>query len=147
MRADELLNTSVRMTKVRTLAAKADDTGEDPDEGSHANPYYGTTHALITTANKKQNAPGGKRAPKAQVDCLAKGCTTLTPPHLRLCRMHYHECIAGKYPSLPLKTGDSATYDPSTSKIVFPHLASTPSAKRPVRALVAAASGKLEPQN
>ena len=93
--------------------------------------------ALITTVNKRQNT----RVDLKQVECLEKSCTTLTPPHLRLCRLHYHECIAGKHPSMRLKTGDSATYDAKTNKIVFPHLANSATGnskvRKGVRALVA----------
>jgi hypothetical protein len=116
MRADEVLNTTVRTGKVRSFAAKtgsssllSDEDSSDPD----------LSLALITTVNKRQNV----RADLKQVECLEKSCTTLTPPHLRLCRLHYHECISGKHPSMRLKTGDSATYDAKTNKIVFPHLA------------------------
>jgi hypothetical protein len=116
MRADEVLNTTVRPGKVRSFAAKtgsscllSDEDSSDPD----------LSLALITTVNKRQNV----RADLKQVECLEKSCTTLTPPHLRLCRLHYHECISGKHPSMRLKTGDSATYDAKTNKIVFPHLA------------------------
>jgi hypothetical protein len=124
MRADDLLSTTVRSGKVRGFAAKtgssclipADTLSEDS-----------STLALITTANKRQN----DRKPDAkQVECLAKGCATLTPPHLRLCRLHYHECIAGKHSSLLLKTGDRATYDATTHKIVFPHLAASATGKK-----------------
>jgi hypothetical protein len=137
MRADDLLNTTARPAKVRALLAAGDDDDSAADTvGRGAN-----TLALITTANKRQNAPGPKRAGK-QVECLAKNCPTLTPPHLRLCRMHYHECIAGKHPSLPLRTEGSATYDAATNQIVFPHLLEKPtskptSGKKHVRALVA----------
>jgi hypothetical protein len=37
-----------------------------------------------------------------------------------LCRKCYHECIAGKNAKLPLRTGGTAHYDPSTNKIVYP---------------------------
>jgi hypothetical protein len=144
MRADELLSNPGRPVKVRTLAIKS----ADVDAGIATDVQGDTTLALITTANKRQNAPGTKGVSK-QVECLAKGCATLTPPHLRLCHVHYHECIAGKHPSLPLKTGDSATYD-AMSKIVFPHLLTQPPRKaptkksKPVRALVAEPSKHQE---
>jgi hypothetical protein len=144
MRADDLLNATARPAKVRALLATGDDDDSVTDNAGRAE----NTLALITTANKRQNAPGTKRVGK-QVECLAKNCPTLTPPHLRLCRLHYHECIAGKHPSLPLKTGDSATYDVATSKIVFPHLLEKPtskptSGKKQVRALVASPEPDLE---
>jgi hypothetical protein len=107
------------------------------------------TLAFITTANKRQNAPGSKGVSKL-VECIATGCVTLTPTHLRLCRVHYHECIAGKHPSLPLKTGDSATYNAATNKIVFPHLLATtdkPPANRAVRALAAGSSSTGHSKN
>jgi phosphoribosylaminoimidazole carboxylase (NCAIR synthetase) len=37
---------------------------------------------------------------------FAKSCDVLTPPRMRLCKTWYHECIAGKTPTLWLKTGD-----------------------------------------
>jgi hypothetical protein len=142
MRADDLLNTAVRPGKVRGYAAKTgsscliteDDSSEDPP-----------TLALITTANKRQN---GRKADGKQVACLAKGCSTLTPPHLRLCRLHFHECIAGKHPFILLKTGDQATYDATTNKNVFPHLLASATGKKAaplskttnVRTLVATSS-------
>ena len=135
MRADELLSTTVRAGKVRSFAAKTGSscliTEEDPSDPAQS-------LALITTANKRQNT----RKELKQVECLEKSCTTLTPPHLRLCRLHYHECIAGKHPSMRLKTGDSATYDAKTNKINFPHLAISTTGKskgtqKGVRALVA----------
>jgi hypothetical protein len=124
MRADDLLNTTVRSSKVRGYAAKTGSscliTEIDDREAS-------PTLALITTENKRKN---GRKSDGLQVECLAKGCSTLTPPHLRLCRLHFHECIAGKHPFILLKTGDRATYDATTSKIVYPHLlASAPGKK------------------
>ncbi len=61
----------------------------------------------------------GETRKKESVACLAKGCDTLTPPHLRLCKKCYHECVAGKSPSVLLKSGDKATYDSSTQRLVF----------------------------
>jgi hypothetical protein len=134
MRADEILNTTVRTGRVKSFAAKTGSSTlmieEEPDQSL----------ALITTVNKRQNT----RVDLKQVECLEKSCTTLTPPHLRLCRLHYHECIAGKHPSMRLKTGDSATYDAKTNKIVFPHLANSATGntkvRKGVRALVATAA-------
>jgi hypothetical protein len=116
IRADELLNSTARPARVRGFIANADAGNDDLDS---------TLQTLITSVAKRQN--GGalrptRRPQKEQVQCLTKGCSTLTPPHLRLCRIHYHECIAGKQPSMALKTGDHAHYDASTNKIVFPHL-------------------------
>ncbi len=116
IRADELLNSTARPARVRGFIANAEAGTDDPDS---------TLQTLITSVAKRQN--GGalrptRRPQKEQVQCLTKGCSTLTPPHLRLCRIHYHECIAGKQPSMALKTGDHTHYDASTNKIVFPHL-------------------------
>ncbi len=116
IRADELLNSSARPAKVRGFIANAEAETGDPDS---------TLQTLVTSVAKRQN--GGALRPtrcpqKEQVQCLTKGCSTLTPPHLRLCRIHYHECIAGKQTSMALKTGAHAHYDASTNKIVFPHL-------------------------
>ncbi len=75
-------------------------------------------HALITTSDKRQNREASRK--KDLVACLAKGCDTLTPSHLRLCKKCFHGCIAGKTPSVPLKSGDTAAYDSSTQRMVFP---------------------------
>jgi hypothetical protein len=111
------------LPSVRGLIAAADPVPEPTN----------STRALITSAAKRQNKDNTPATAKAPVPCLATGCNTLTPPHLRLCRIHYHECIAGKHPSLPLKTGDSAHYDASTQKIVFPHLATGAATTKPGR--------------
>jgi hypothetical protein len=116
IRADELLDSSARPAKVRGFLTNVTTDDVTPDS---------TLTALLTSAAKRQNGEAlrpSRRPPKEQVQCLAKGCSTLTPPHLRLCRIHYHECIAGKNPSMALKTGDNAHYDASTNKVVFPHL-------------------------
>jgi hypothetical protein len=153
LRADDLLNTSGRPGKVRALAAISDDTSASPPSlpfcTEHDHTASNSTLALITTANKRQNAPGSKGVSKL-VECIATGCVTLTPKHLRLCRVHYHECIAGKHSSLSLKTGDSATYNATTNKIIFPHLLATTdksSAKRAVRALAAGSSSTEHSKN
>jgi hypothetical protein len=39
---------------------------------------------------------------------------------MRLCKGCYHSCIAGKTPTLVLKSGDKATYNPTTQRIVYP---------------------------
>ena len=73
----------------------------------------GNMRALLTTADKRQNRGASRRKePKELVACLVKGCDTLTPPHLRLCKKCYHECVAGKHSSLLLKSGEKATYVP-----------------------------------
>ncbi len=119
LRADELLNTSVRPPKVRGFVAT-----------SAPVPPPTPARALITSAAKRQNGENTPRTAKELVQCLTMGCTTLTPPHLRLCRLHYHECIAGKHSSLALKTGDHARYDAFTNQIVFPHLAEKSGSKQ-----------------
>jgi hypothetical protein len=116
IRADELLNSSARPAKVRGFIANTEAESGDLDLAMQT---------LITSVAKRQNGGAfrpSRRPPKEQVQCLTKRCTTLTPPHLRLCRLHYHECISGKQQKMALKTGDSAHYDASTNKIVFPHL-------------------------
>ncbi len=80
------------------------------------------TPALITSNDKRQNK--GATAPAEQTTCMAKGCETLTPPRMRLCKTCYHECIAGKTPTVWLKTGDKATFDPASQRILFPPSAS-----------------------
>ncbi len=52
--------------------------------------------------------------------CLASGCEALTPPHLRLCKRCFHECVAGKHPTLTLKSGEKVSYDAATQRVVFP---------------------------
>ncbi len=117
-RADELLHSQVRGS-VKGLMARE----EAPYCQTHNYVVAGSTPApvaLITTAGKRQNCP------KKEPACLAKGCEAVVPAHIRLCRMHYyHECIAGKQPSLPLRTGGHAHYDASTNKIVYPPASST----------------------
>jgi hypothetical protein len=73
LRADEILNTNVRQTKnsaVRGLIATADPALE-PNK---------STHALITSAAKRQNKDNTPASAKAPVPCLATGCSTLIPP-------------------------------------------------------------------
>ena len=89
-----------------------------PVDASAAASLSGPAVALITTNGKRQNK--GETRKKEMVACLAKGCDTLTPPHLRLCKKCFHECIAGKNPTVLLKSGDKAHYDPSTQRMVFP---------------------------
>jgi hypothetical protein len=109
-RADELLKSQARPTKIRgLLTAGATPAATLPDPV-----------ALITSANKRQNIPT-TRPKKGSVPCLAKSCESVVPSHLLLCRMHYHECISGKQSQFPLRTG-VAHYDASTNKIVYPLL-------------------------
>jgi hypothetical protein len=56
---------------------------------------------------------------------------------MRLCKGCYHGCIAGKTPTLLLKSGDKATYNATIQRIVFPSSATVP-VKGP-RAVVKAA--------
>jgi hypothetical protein len=117
LRADDLLAAAYQPIKVRGLAASAEKPlTSDPT----------ITPALITTADKRQNRSAnttpGKKTPAV---CLVKGCDMVTAHNLRLCKKCYHECTAGKTPSLPLKTGDKAVFDITLQRIVFP-----PSAKQ-----------------
>jgi hypothetical protein len=126
-RADELLGTTARTSKVRGLLT----TGEPPalplcTVHSSDSP----TTALITTANKRQNAPRPKKEP---TPCLAKGCASMVPSHVRLCRLHFHECIAGKQSQFPLRTGGVAHYDASTNKVVYPASASSSKVNPPAK--------------
>jgi hypothetical protein len=113
-RADELLGTTARTTKVRGLVAR----GELPLCTTHS--HSTTTPALITTENKRQNSPSTRQPKKGSSACLAKGCDSVVPSHVHLCRLHYHECVSGKQTQLPLRTGGTAHYDASTNKIVYP---------------------------
>jgi hypothetical protein len=114
-RADELLQSRVKgsvkglMAREEALYCRIHD---HVDAGSQPAPV-----ALITTEGKRQNRT---KKEKKESACLAKGCEAVVPAHIRLCRMHYHECIAGKHPSLPLRTGGHAHYDASSNKIVYP---------------------------
>jgi hypothetical protein len=109
MRADDLLKATHLPTKIRGLAATADPPTTTPAV---------TTPALITTADKRQNKVAV--SPKPQVACLVKGCDAFTSARFRLCKTCYHECIAGKTPTLLLKSGEKATFDPTTQRINFP---------------------------
>ncbi len=110
-RADELLNSQLRPTKVRGLLA----SGEIADTDD--TPLPASLLALITTNNKRQHKEDPK---KDKALCHATGCKSTVPSHLKLCRLHYHECIAEKHPSLPLRTGGHARYDLATNKLVYP---------------------------
>ncbi len=137
-RADELLNSQLRpihTNKVRGLLV-SEDTANSGDVPPVA---PASSLALITTNNKRQNK---EESQKTKVPCHATGCSSTVPSHLKLCRLHYHECIAGKHPTLPLRTGGVARYDAATNKIVYPSQASGSSAvgsssKSTVRAHVA----------
>ncbi len=146
-RADELLGTTARTSKVRGLLT----TGESPalplcTIHSSTPP----TTALITTANKRQNALRPKKEP---TPCLAKGCASMAPSHVRLCRLHFHECVAGKQPQLPQRTGGVAHYDASTNKVVYPASASPSKVGTPakpkvtVKAHVAFATSESDDSN
>jgi hypothetical protein len=139
-RADDLLNERVK-GKIRGLIA-AGDGGGDANTSPAAS--LTTPVALITTAPQRQNKGSSnkaatKRTKKDSCVCLAKGCAIAVPPQCRLCRLHYHECIAGKQPTLALRTGGVAQYDASTSKIVYPPTA-THDTPTKVKAHVAFAS-------
>jgi hypothetical protein len=108
MRADDLLHATHLPTKARGFVATI----------APAALTDKVTPVLISTADKRQNR--GAASKSGLVPCLVKGCDTTTPKHLRLCKTCYHECIAGKNPSLTLKTGDKATFDVVTQRIVFP---------------------------
>ena len=119
-RADDLLNERVK-GKICGLIA-AGDGGEAANTSSAASLI--TPVALITTAPQRLNKPNStriKKDSKTTYICLAKGCEAVVPRRdIRLCRLHYHECVAGKHPTLALRTGGSAHYDTATSKIVYP---------------------------
>jgi hypothetical protein len=122
IRADDLLHAAHVPTKIRGLVAPAVSPANLSD-----------TVALITTADKRQNKVASKKT--EPTPCMVKGCDVLAPPRMRLCKTCYHECIAGKTPTLWLKTGDKATFDPATQRIVYPTSATTP-APRKVKAAV-----------
>jgi hypothetical protein len=129
LRADDLFHATQQTTKVRALLAHGEADPSVLVGPSSTAPPSGAAvaHALITTSGKRQNK--GKTRKKELVACLAKGCDTLTPPHLRLCKKCFHECIAGKNPTVLLKSGDKANYDPSTQRMVFPSAGETGSRK------------------
>jgi hypothetical protein len=79
--------------------------------------------ALITSAAKRQNGGNNRTPKKDPTTCLAQGCDTVVPHHVRLCRLHYHECVAGKHATLPLRTGGSAHYDLKTNRVLYPSTA------------------------
>ncbi len=122
IRADDLLHAAHLPTKIRGLVAPTVPPANLSD-----------TVALITTADKRQNKVASKKTD--QTPCMVKGCDVMTPPRMRLCKTCYHECIAGKTPTLWLKTGDKATFDPATQRIVYPPSATTP-VPRKVKAAV-----------
>ena len=130
LRADDLLHASHQSTKVRGLIAVGTTEGVPAPV-----PDTVVTPALITTAAQRQNKDATRK--KDLAPCLVKGCETVTPPHMRLCKGCYHACIAGKTPSLPLKSGGAATYNSITHRIVYPSSDAAP-AKGP-RTVVKAA--------
>ncbi len=130
LRADDLLHAIHTPTKIRGMvAAKAI---------KPALPALGTVPALITSADKRQNRGPASKA--EQIACLAKACDNLTSVRFRLCKTCYHECISGKTPALSLKTGDTATFDVATQRIVFPPTAGD-KITRKVKAAVSFMSG------
>ncbi len=142
LRADDLLHSAGQTNKVRGLIANGETvSGSSPGDA-------GTTPslALITTADQRQNRGAARK--KEMAACLVKGCETLTPPHLRLCKRCYHECVAGKSFSLQLKTGEKITYDLTTQKIVFPPsvVAATKGSRATVKAAVTFVPGTSSPQ-
>jgi hypothetical protein len=135
LRADDLLHASHQSSKVRGLIAVGTIEGVPVSV-----PDAIVTPALITTAAQRQNKGATRKKDLAKKDltpCLVKGCDTVTPPHMRLCKGYYHACIAGKTPSLPLKSGGAATYNSTTHRIVYPSSDAAP-AKGP-RTVVKAA--------
>jgi hypothetical protein len=127
LRADDLLHAAHQSTKVRALMATGEVETPVTGGASSAASLSGFAVALITTSGKRQNK--GETRKKELVTCLAKGCDTLTPPHLRLCKKCFHECIAEKNPTVLLKSGGKAHYDPSTQRMVFPSSGETGSRK------------------
>jgi hypothetical protein len=121
MRADDLLNASSQPAKIRGMVAT-------PLPATTTTAPPAASLALITTAGKRQNKDGA--AKKDPVICLVKDCTTATIHNLRLCKRCYHECIAGKTPTLLLKTGEKAKFDATTGRIAFP--SSTDKGTKPV---------------
>jgi hypothetical protein len=111
VRADDLLHSAVQPHKVRGLLA----TGESlPLVG--ASDESSSVPALITTADKRQNRGASRQ--KDPVACLVKDCSSMTPPHLRLCKKCYHEIMAGKHATLRLRAGGKASFDAATQRIV-----------------------------
>ncbi len=114
LRADDLLHAANQPVRVRGLLAA-------PEASSASDlapaPASASTRALITTADKRQNR--GTIRKKEVVICSATGCDTMTTAPWRLCKGCYHACIAGKTPTLNLTTGEKATFDVTTQRIVF----------------------------
>jgi hypothetical protein len=74
--------------------------------------------ALISTELKK-NGQQGKAT--AKLACLKKGCPTMIPEYLPLCKACYLECMAGKTVTVVLRDNlGNATYNSVTQKIDFP---------------------------
>jgi hypothetical protein len=96
-----------------------------------------SSRALITTAGKRQNRDGSNK--KEPTVCLVKDCTSATVHNLRLCKRCYHECIAGKTPTLLLKTGEKASFDAATNRIVFPPSAAKSTKPSDTRSIIKAA--------
>jgi hypothetical protein len=136
IRADDLLHAAHLPTKIRGLAAT------NPPAAKAVSLLDKVTPALITTADKRQNRKPTDKPD--QVACLVKGCENLTLAKFRLCKTCYHECIAGKNPTLLLKTGDKATFDAATQRIVFPPSVGAKPPSRKVKAAVAFLPGAPE---
>jgi hypothetical protein len=80
---------------------------------------------MISTMVKRQNAPDPNPNPSptkkkhVKQECLAADCDEQTT--FSLCGVHYHSMISGKTSTLKLRNGyGDATYDPTTSLIVYP---------------------------
>jgi hypothetical protein len=108
LRADDLLSAANQPVKVRGMIAAASSPPANLNDPI----------ALISTADKRQNR--GASSKRDATPCLVQGCDTPTVGNLRLCKRCYHECVAGKTPSLQLKTGDKATFDTASNRVVFP---------------------------
>ncbi len=73
-RADELLGTTARTTKVRGLVA----SGDLPLCTIHS--HFPTTPVLITTANKRQNSPANRQPRKGSALVLRRAVILLSLP-------------------------------------------------------------------
>jgi hypothetical protein len=114
LRADDLLHDANQPVRVRGLLAAPETTSASDLAPALAS---ASTRALITTADKRLNRGTIKK--KEAVLCSATGCNTMTAVPWRLCKGCYHACIAGKTPTLTLTTGEKATFDVTTQRVVF----------------------------
>jgi hypothetical protein len=77
-----------------------------------------TEKALISTERKKKGQDGQSTE---KLSCLKKGCPTMIPAYLPLCKVCYLECMAGKTVTITLRDSlGNATYNATTQKIDFP---------------------------